>query len=94
MYKTIDNFNFDGLAGDFKLVEGIDMFGDYWRHKERTIAGIVTLFVYDSGQAALEFKPGEAIEFLYNDDVAEVFDNLDEVKVTELLEAIARNPIE
>jgi len=87
----IDNFNFEGVAGDFKLVEGVDRLGDHWRHKRKDIAEGLTLYVYDSGQAALEFKDHEAIQFLYTEEIAEMFQRLDKVKALDLMRAIGRN---
>lgn len=92
-YKTIDNFEFDRIAGDFKTVEDVDSFGDRWKHKERTISEGVKLFVYESGHAALEFckDEGQYLEFLYTDEVEEVFNEFENITAIELFDVLNRN---
>lgn len=90
---TITNFNLNSVLTDVKVTEEVDMFGDTWRHKERQISEGITLFVYDSGQAALVIGEHVGIEFLYTEDVAEMFDNLAEVKALDLLAMLVRNEI-
>ncbi len=90
---ALESFELNEVLSDSKIIEEVDTFGDKWRHKERRITDDVILLVFESGHAALEISSNTAIEFNYTDEVAEMFDRINEVKAIELLEVLKRNEI-
>lgn len=64
-------------------------------YKEKQLSDGLTLFLYESGQSALEFNDssGSYIEFLWTEEVSEAFNNIDTIKVVDLFEILHRNPI-
>lgn len=92
-YKTIDNFKLHEVLSDTDVIEFTDQFGDVMRHKEWAITEGVTLFVYDSGQAALEFPDHISIDFMWTGEVANMFDSVDDVKALELFDTLLQNGI-
>lgn len=60
-------------------------------YKRKELTEDVTLFVYESGHAALEISDNTAIEFVYSEEVADLFTRFDEVKAVELFEVLRRN---
>lgn len=90
---TLESFELNEVLSDSKIIEEVDTFGDKWHHKERRITDDVILLVFENGQAALEISSNTAIEFMYNREVAEMFDVIDEVKAIELLQVLHRNKI-
>lgn len=90
-YKTIDDFNLDEVLPEQSVIEETDRFGDTWRHKRLNLSGDITLIVFDSGQAALEIGVLTFIEFLWTEEVAELFERFYEVKAVEMFEILGRN---
>lgn len=101
-YKTIDDFNLDEVLTEQSVIEETDRFGDTWRHKRlnltpegsaEDISEDITLLVFESGQAAMEIGVLTFIEFLWTEEVAELFERFDEVKAVEMFEILGRNKL-
>lgn len=97
-YKTIDDFNLDEVLTEQSVIEETDRFGDTWRHKRLNLtpegsAEDITLLVFESGQAAMEIGVLTFIEFLWTEEVAEMFERFDEVKAVEMFEVLGRNKL-
>ena len=92
MNKTIDNFKLSEVLTDCEIIEDDPASGDSLQYKEKVITEGALLFVYDSGQAALEL-PGNVLDFLFTDEVAQLFDNLTEVSAYEMIEVLSKNGI-
>ena len=69
-----------------KDIDGSDM---SFRFKRLPIAEHLTLFLFDSGQATLEYDGNELTTFYWNDDVEQIVSRVDDVSVSEFFEVIA-----
>lgn len=67
-------------------VDGSDM---SFRFKRLNITEHLTLFLFDNGQATLEFDGNELITFYWNDDVEQMVRRVDDVSVSEFFRVIA-----
>ncbi|MDY0409956.1 hypothetical protein ACFFIS_04790 [Virgibacillus soli] len=93
MYKTIEDFNLTGQLTDYPINREIDRFGDITERKEARISEGVTLILFNSGQAALEFAGIGEIEFLWTPEVAEIFERIGDATAIELLNVIQKNKL-
>lgn len=55
-----------------------------FRYKQLFITKELSLFLYESAQATLEFDGIEIITFYWNDDIEKMFNDIDNVKISEL----------
>lgn len=69
-----------------KDFDGSDM---SFRFKRLNIAEHLTLFLYEDGQATLEFDGNELLTFYWNDEVERMLGRVDDVNVSEFFEVIA-----
>jgi len=91
-FKTI-YFDFESsLAGadievePLKDIDGSDM---SFRFKRLNIAEHLTLFLFDDGQATLEFDGNELITFYWNEEVERMLERVDDVSMAEFFRVIA-----
>ena len=61
---------------------------DYY--KRAALAEELALYLYDSGQASLEYRGHEVETFIWDDEAAAMFDRFDELRAVELFEMIYR----
>lgn len=69
-----------------KDIDGSDM---SFRYKRLHIAEHLTLFLFDNGQATLEFDGNELITFYWSDEVEQMLGRVDDVSVSEFFEVVA-----
>src|SRR5699024_2298415 len=69
-----------------KDIDGSDM---SFRFKRLNIAEHLTLFLFDDGQATLEFDGNELITFYWNEEVERMLERVDDVSMAEFFRVIA-----
>lgn len=98
--ESLDPADFKAIYFDFKAslpgadieveplkdIDGSDM---SFRFKRMNIAEHLTLFLFDDGQATLEFDGNELITFYWNDDVERMLSRVDDVSMAEFFGVIA-----
>lgn len=78
--------NVDIKVEPLKDIDGSDM---SFRFKRLNIAEHLSLFLFDNGQATLEFDGNELITFYWNDDVERMLGRVDDVSMAEFFGVIA-----
>lgn len=91
-FKTI-YFNFEsslpGVEIEVEQLKDFDGSDMSFRFKRLNITEHLTLFLYEDGQATLEFAGNELITFYWNEEVEEMLGRVDNVSIAEFFRVIA-----
>ena|SRR5690625_1428694 len=92
--NIIENFNLDEHLPDVEItVESFPRFPDeYSIYKRKQLSDELTLFLYDSGQANIEYKGDTSSDntILWDGEAAAMIDNINYVSAIELFELMYR----
>lgn len=90
---SVKYFNFEASLPDVEIeveqlkdFDGSDM---SFRFKRLNITEQLTLFLFDDGQATLEFDGNELLTFYWSDEVERMLERVDDVSVSEFFGVIA-----
>jgi len=88
---VIENFNLEYYLKDCEIITKVvkDLDGYITlKHKELRLAEELTLYLYDSGQATLEYRGREVETFMWDKEAAGLFENFYFVSAFELFETL------
>lgn len=91
MNHIIENFKLEDHLRDCEIVTEVFKDLDSYitiRHKELRLGEELTLFLYDSGQATLEYRGHEVDTIIWDEEAAGLFDNFYIISAFELFEAL------
>jgi len=96
---TIENYNLNDHLTDCEIItETYPRWEDESIvFKKKQLSDELTLFLFESGQAALEIGKNETgcaeLEFLWTEEVAKTFDNINYINALELFAVVSREGV-
>lgn len=88
MNHIIENFNLSDHLEQLEIItehlDDVDGSTFTTKHKALKLGEQLTLYLYDSGQATLEYRDREVETFMWDDEAAAMFADIDNVKISEL----------